>query len=357
MAGALDDDVIERITANAVRIALQQDREERDRQSQLATQAAVQAALANQTSQVQALRKPDLPPFDKHNIDSWIKRLESSYIRGGVVKPKDKFAFVETKFDHSDSKINKFLYGTHNDDNWTKFLDYLRLIYGKTRKQEVQSILNGTPRDGRRPSNLIEAIRERAGETTIEDIFKELLMKEMPPSVRQLVAGKVKESTPEELAELCDVHFDQQGKLLESSNATSVNHVDNNSSSRPPHQQQQQQPLNTSPFTSAFGVEEGDSEVNAVRFKSGQRQSFNIANRSTSSSRGRGSSSNSSSNNNYNNRSNSSSAQFASNSNNAHNKKVCSYHNNYGKDAERCEGTWCALNSKTSKPPKGQASR
>ena len=68
----MDAEQIEQITANAVRMALQQDREERDRQSRLATEAAVAAALANQTSQVQALRRPDLPPFDPQNIDIWI---------------------------------------------------------------------------------------------------------------------------------------------------------------------------------------------------------------------------------------------------------------------------------------------
>ena len=50
---ALDDDYI----AAIVKMALEKDREERDRQSRLATEAAVAAALANQTCQVQALRK------------------------------------------------------------------------------------------------------------------------------------------------------------------------------------------------------------------------------------------------------------------------------------------------------------
>ena len=49
MAGNYDDEAVQRITANAIRVALQQDREERDRQSQLATQAAVAAAVANQS--------------------------------------------------------------------------------------------------------------------------------------------------------------------------------------------------------------------------------------------------------------------------------------------------------------------
>ena len=68
----MDDEAIQWI----VRMALAQDQEERDQQSQLATQAAVAAALVNQTSQVQALCRPDLPPFDKEHIEVWIQRVE-----------------------------------------------------------------------------------------------------------------------------------------------------------------------------------------------------------------------------------------------------------------------------------------
>ena len=46
------------------------DREESNWQSTMATEATVKAALANQTAQVQALRKPDLPPFDKEEQNS-----------------------------------------------------------------------------------------------------------------------------------------------------------------------------------------------------------------------------------------------------------------------------------------------
>ena len=51
----MSSEEIQRITANAVAMALAQDRAERDRQVKVATEAAVAAALANQTSQVNAI--------------------------------------------------------------------------------------------------------------------------------------------------------------------------------------------------------------------------------------------------------------------------------------------------------------
>ena len=285
-------------------MALAQDRDERDRQVKVATEAAVAAALANQTSQVNALRKPDLPPFDKDNIHIWIKRLENAYERSGVRTVKGKFAFLESKFDtKTDARINKFLYGTQTAEEWDAFLDYLREKHGKTRRQEVYTILNGTPRDGRRPSVLLDLIKERAGETKIDDIFKELLLKEMPSDVRKQVRAQIEGLNAAATAKVCDKHFDQQGKLLESDTPSTVHH--NVTAPKPPQQQQTR-----ASFTAPFPQEEGEKpDVSAVRFKAGQRQNFSVNDRSSSSSRGRGSSSSSS---NYSNaRSTSSSGQFA----------------------------------------------
>ena len=364
MAGNYDDEAVQRITANAICVALQQDRDERDRQSQLATQAAVAAALANQTQQVNALRKPDLPPFDKDNIHIWIKRLENAYCRSNVNTPQAKFAFLESKFDvKSDPKINKYLYGEQTAADWTEFLDYLREKYGRTRRQEVYTILNGTPREERKPSQLLELIKERAGGTTLDDIYKELVLKEMPKDLKLLVAAQVEGLNAEKTAKYLDKYFDAKGKVLHSEPTTSVNHV---TSSKPPPQQQQQKSSFTSPFPNDADPE---PEVNAVRFKSGQRQQFDVSNHSSSSSRGRGSG-----NSNYSsfNRSSSSNGRFsgsssgssnssnnnaASNSsgNRTSNKKVCHFHVNHGEQAENCGGSWCLLYGKLQ--PKGQASR
>ena len=147
---------IERITANAVRMALQQDREERDRQSRIATEAAVTAALANQTNQVQALRRPDLPPFDKSDVEAWIRRVENAYTRNGITRARDKFAFIEKLFSSKeDARVNAFLMDEQTDANWDAFLQYLRGRHGRTKKQEVYALLDGVSRDRQiwRPSS------------------------------------------------------------------------------------------------------------------------------------------------------------------------------------------------------------
>ena len=359
----MDEADVERITANAVRIALQQDREERDRQSRIATEAAVAAALANQTSQVQALRRPDLPPFDKSNIEAWIRRLEFAYTRSNVVKAMDKFAFIEKLFNSKDdAKVNAFLNGPQTDSRWTSFLSYLRDKYGKTIQQEVYSLLNGHSRDARRPTELAAYILEQSANVTVDNIRKEVLLKAMPSEVRQHLAAKLDTLDFDKTAIECDKYFDKAGKLKEQANNSSVHSI--GVLKQPQQQQQQRQQTHTSPptaFSSPFSDDE--TEVNAVRFRQGQKQSFNVSNRSSS--RGRSSSNfggrnSNNTNDNLNQRSNSSNGHFgASGSNNSTSnpprKHVCHFHMKFGEEAERCEGSWCLLKGKVA--PKGQASR
>ena len=83
-------------------------------------QATVQALTDALQGVRVSSRKPELPAFDSKNVDIWLKRVDNAYRRSGVTDPKDKFAFVETKFAvDADPKINEFLYGDGSADDWT----------------------------------------------------------------------------------------------------------------------------------------------------------------------------------------------------------------------------------------------
>ena len=377
MTNNLDADAIERITANAVRLALQQDREERDRLSRLSTEAAVSAALANQSNQVRALRKPELPAFDKNNINIWIRRVNGAYTRAGITAAKDKFAFLESKFNvDPDPKINEFL-EKDTDADWDAFLEYLREIHGRTKEQEVNSLLNGTPRDDRRPTALASLIKERAGSITLNDVMKEVLLKEMPSSVKQHAASKIKDLDFEDTAKVLDDYFDQKGRIRHKNESATVNSVSNSNNRQQPRQQSR--PLssalkngdlsNQSPsrysthsseassFTSAFdGSGDDAADVNAVRFRSdGRRQQFNAQNRSQSRGRPRNDNNNANGNSSNHNDSNSrprnnngrSQSRYNNNSNNNNNNNrdssskpkngMCFYHELHGDRARNCE--------------------
>ena len=312
-------------------------------------EAAIRATSSTATSQVQSLKKPELPTFDKNNIDIWIKRVEAAYTRVNVTDPKLKFAHLESKFDvNTDPLINDFLFETTpTAATWVSFLAYLRKRYGRTTKQQAQSVINGTPRDGRTPSQLVALMKEKAGTVTLDDILKEQLLKELPSEVHRQIVDKVDSLTFEQTGELADKWFDKEGKMLLSNSSTSVNNVGSSRSSAPaPTASASASSNGPSNFSTPFSQDDVETDVNAVRFKQGQKQHVNVNNNSRAAPRGRGSYNSSQRSNNSNGSSGGADASGRS--------KVCNYHIKFGDKAEKCQ-PWCLLYSQHS-ASKGRAS-
>ena len=312
--------------------------------------AAIQASQATGTQQIQSLKKPDLPPFDSKNIETWIRRVEAAYKRVNCNDASLKFAHLESKFEvDKDPVIDGYLYGEANESNWQNFLAYLRKRYGKSRKEKTQLLIKGIPRDGRTPSQLAAVIKEKTKEVTIDDIQKEQLLRQLPAQVLSQIIDRVDTLSFEETAKLADSWFDQDGNLKIQNNATSINMVAQPTTpsttaaptpaSSPPPQQ---------PFSTPFSTED-EGDINAIRARQAQKRD---SNRGNFRGRGRGYGSNNNNNNNRpNNNTNSygSSASYSrggSNNNNNNNpkpKNVCHFHVKFGDKAERCED-WCLLN-------------
>ena len=107
---------------------------------------------------------------------------------------------------------------------WENFLSYLREEYGTTKRQQAGALLDGIRRDGRRPSQFLAKVVEKTKDLTIDDIRKEVILRDLPPQVCHALAAHAKNSTAEELAKLADDYFDRDGQHLHSSAAT-VNNI------------------------------------------------------------------------------------------------------------------------------------
>ena len=323
-------------------------------------EAAIRATQTTSTQQVQSLRKPDLPPFDKKNVEIWVKRVEAAYARVNCTNPSLKFAHLESKFEvNQDPIIDGYLFGEATDASWTAFLDYLRARYGPTKKDRALSVINGTPREGRTPTQLVAVMKEKAGEVSLDDILKEQLLKQLPQEVLKQIVDRVDQLTCDETAKLADAWFNKDGKLLISADATAVNNVERPSNTAPttsstPGAAAASAAPRAPSFTTAFEDEEDDADINAVRFRQGQKQSFNIQNREGARGRGRGRGSQSgrgrgSSNNNNSNTNSYGNSSSYSSGEKQNKKKVCNYHIKFGDKAEKCEH-WCMLNPQRTAP-------
>ena len=305
-------------------------------------EAAIRATQASSTQSVQTLRKPDLPVFDKKNVEIWIKRVEAAYARVHCTSPALKFAHLETKFDvGADPVVDEFLFGEATEDSWRNFLEYLRTRHAPNTKERALTVISGTPREGRTPTQLAAVMKEKAGNVTIDDVLKEQLLKQLPTDVLKQLVDRVDKLSFEETAKLADAWFDRDGKPLIQTSATSINHVAGapaaaNASSTA----SAAAPPSASSSTPGLDQDDADADINAVRFRQGQKQHFNVNNRGGARGRGRGNSNRGGRNNNNTNSYGDSASYSAPPA--ASKKKVCDFHIKFGEEARRCE-EWCLM--------------
>ena len=184
----------------------QQEYTQRYEQSQ-ATVAQLSTALATLTAHAASLptaaatpapqrKKPELPPFDPKHVNRWIDRVRAAYQRAGVTLAKDKFAFLESTFEvAANPRINQFLYGTNTDEEWKKFMTFLKEEYGRTKRQKASLLITEFPRQGLRPSQYMALLNEETEGISLDDVKKEHLLKSLPPRVRELLGKEVEEWT------------------------------------------------------------------------------------------------------------------------------------------------------------------
>lgn len=210
---------------------------------------AVRALTASLQGVRVSSRKPELPQFDSKNIDLWLKRVDNAFRRAGVTEPKDKFAFIEPKFSvDADPRVNELLFGDGTAEEWAELESYLRGRYGRTKAQQAAIILDGVQRDGRLPSEMFAFIKERIGSITVDDIVKEMVLRELPSEIRRTIHDKVKDLNGTEAVKAADQYFDRNGKQIHKPQNPSVSAVEN-------------QPPRGSPN---LEEQESDEEVNAI---------------------------------------------------------------------------------------------
>ena len=229
------------------------------------TAAAVETALRNAQREQQnacAGRKPDLPPFDGKRIEEWLRRVENAYTRASIISAADKFAFLEGKISvELNPKINEFFNGEATDETWTALKNYLKKEYGRTRQQQASTLIDGVKREGRRPSQLFAQIKDLSKDATLDDVRKELLLREMPTTVRSALAEKIDTMTGEEAAEAADHYFDKSGRFMHSTQQ-SINQVTSRQQTETVVNEESP-PQNN--FTTAFMDANETGDVNAIR--------------------------------------------------------------------------------------------
>ena len=193
----------------------------------MADQATIQALTEALQGMKASSRKPELPNFDPKNVEIWIKRVDNAYRRAGITDPKDKFAHIEAKFEvDADPRIQSYIFGDGTEDDWTALLNYLKERYGKTKSQKASIILDGMKRDGRLPSEMFAFIKDKIGDLTIDDLVKEMVMRELPTDIQRTIHDQTKSLDGAATTKLADGFFDKDGKPIHRASSSAVNNIE-----------------------------------------------------------------------------------------------------------------------------------
>ena len=294
------------------------------------------ASLSNALSGLQvSSRKPDLPAFDKSAIEIWIKRVESAYIRAGITRAVEKFAFIESKFAvNEDPAVDRYLFGDATDANWSAFCEYLKKRYGKTKRQKASVFLEPATLDGRTPMQYLAKLEQGIEGVTLDDLKKEICMRQLPNDVQQLICKATENMSAEEMMRYAESFFNPDGTRIHkkppSVNAIRPVVVNNNNNN------------DSTAFSTPFIDDESDTDVNAIRgrgnFGRGRQTGGNASNNnnngfnnnSRSKSRGRPSGGNGNNGYNRNNNNNASASR-------QNDPSLCFYHNMFGDKAKKCD--------------------
>ena len=134
--------------------------------------------------------------------------MNAAFDRLEITSPKLKFSHVDEKIpSDTDPIINDFMCGDQTDAKWTEFVEYLRAKHGKTIKERAFTVIDGTEREGRTPSQLWSVMMDRQGKATLDNVQKEQLLRRLPPDVQRHLESKgIDGKTGKEVAAMADIY-------------------------------------------------------------------------------------------------------------------------------------------------------
>ena len=272
-------------------------------------------------------KRPELPAWDSANIEAWIRRTNAAYVRAGISKPEDKFAFLENVIPVDlHPTINAYFSGPATEPAWAEFITFLRQRFGRTKEQRIQTAIDGVRRNNRLPKDLAASIVELTENVTLEDIRKKHFLNEMPREVRNNLMERSNDMSMEELAETAEKYFNRDGSLRihSNSNPGSINEV------APPNHQSQRTRSTSAPADDLFGYSSPYQDANPDASTAGVNA---VHGRHAGN---RGGTSNNLRRPNGNNRGQHN-ATPSSGSSGRKNPSFCRFHNKYGETAYKCE--------------------
>ena len=131
----------------------------------------------------------ELPPFWKHDPEMWFAQIESQFFNYRITLDESKFhtivGQIETEILEAVSDIVK---SPPTENKYDELKKRLIQHFSKSTQQKTEKILAKTEMNDKKPSFVLQEIKNLAGSEIPESVIKSLWMKRLPVHTQQILA-------------------------------------------------------------------------------------------------------------------------------------------------------------------------
>lgn len=158
---------------------------------------------------------PILPKFDVGNIEEWFSSIETIFVKHGVTKEFEQFAFAQAMINGKTLVLAKevILKAHELNDPYTQLKKLLCNSLVKGKMERIRAALSGeTFINSSFCSIWLQKRKKLLEHCKIEDIKKFLFIRAMPDILQKLLDPN---ESFDKLVEKADLYFQRNGELLE----------------------------------------------------------------------------------------------------------------------------------------------
>ena len=148
-----------------------------------------------------------LPEFWEGQPKLWVMQVEATFANNNITSPTTKYRHIIT---HLPSKIMEYIANIVLDeakadgDKYQLVIDRITNLFSETQESKLQKLLSGVSRDDAKPSQYLQKLRNMAGTSCSDTMIKTIFLKQLPESVRLILASVNENTTLDELSKIAD---------------------------------------------------------------------------------------------------------------------------------------------------------
>lgn len=143
-----------------------------------------------------------VPPFWKKNPDLWFHQLEAQFHTSGIKSDITKYYTLVGNLDADIlTEVKDVITNPPKKDQYLAVKERLLKAFQESEQQQLKKLISGITTDGRKPSQLLNQMKELAGNNISNDGLKTLWMQQLPSQTQAVLTC----STTQDIGKLAEM--------------------------------------------------------------------------------------------------------------------------------------------------------